>query len=492
MELFKLAGSLAAVDRKNWDPSLEVSGIETDSRQTGPGALFVACPGPCTDGHLHYEEAIRRKASVLVGERPPRVPLPAGTSFIQVVSSREALRFLLNQYYDFPSRHLKLIGITGTNGKTTLAFLLKCLLNTRIPAAYLGTLGYESPREKVALGNTTPGSVELYRLLGGAVKEGVRVVALEVSSHALDQKRIGGLEFELALFTGLSPEHLDYHKTMADYYGAKRRLFDSPYSPKQILVNKDSEYGRKLLGEHPQAKTYSLQDGADYRAREITARLEGSEFVFEWPEGRSKFHSTLPLRHNVENMTAVLASLHLLGFNPADFREALEKFPGVPGRLERIEADGFQVFVDYAHTPDAFENVLARARELRPGRILTLFGCGGDRDPAKRPEMTRLAYRYSDFVILTSDNPRTEDPAKILRQMRLGLPPGSKLSNVREIPDRREAIGELLAMAERGDLLFILGKGHEDYQVLGTQRIHFDDREVAREILKQRQLSMNQ
>ncbi|MBI2167102.1 MAG: UDP-N-acetylmuramoyl-L-alanyl-D-glutamate--2,6-diaminopimelate ligase [Candidatus Omnitrophica bacterium] len=487
MELSKLTRALAVTGRKNWNPTLEISAIVTDSRRTGPGDLFVACPGPETDGHLHYEEAIRRKAAVLVGERPLRVLLPAGVSFIQVASSREALSLLLNQFYDFPSRRLKLIGITGTNGKTTLAYLLKSLLNFRIPSAYLGTLGYESPRAKAALGNTTPGSVELYRLLNEAVKEGVRSVALEVSSHALDQQRIGGLEFELAVFTGLSPEHLDYHKTMADYYGAKRRLFEAPYSPKKILINRDSEYGKKLLGEHPGSKTYSLEGEADYRAREITARFEGSEFVFEWPGGRSKFHSSLALRHNVENMTAVLASLHLLGFNPGEFREALGKFSGVPGRLEPIEAEGFRVFVDYAHTPDAFENVLARARELHPRRILTLFGCGGDRDSAKRPEMTRIAYRYSDIVVLTSDNPRTEDPAEILRQMRCGLPSASNLPNVREIPDRREALGELLAMAEAGDVLFILGKGHEDTQVLATRKIHFDDRETVREILKQRQ-----
>ena len=490
MELSKLIRALTPVDRKNWNPSLEVSAIVTDSRKTGPGDLFAACPGPETDGHLHYEEAIRRKASVLVGERPLQVPLPAGVSFIQAVSSREALSLLLNQFYDFPSRHLKLIGITGTNGKTTLSCLLKHLLDSRIPSAYLGTLGYESPRMKAALGNTTPGSVELYRLLNEAVQEGVRSVALEVSSHALDQQRIGGLEFELAVFTGLSPEHLDYHKTMADYYGAKRRLFEAPYSPKKILIHRDSEYGRKLLGEHPRAKTYSLEGEADYRAREITARFEGSEFIFEWPGGRSKFHSSLALRHNVENMTAALASLHRLGFNPGEFGEALEKFSGVPGRPAPIRFDRFRVFVDYAHTPDAFENVLARARELRPRRILTLFGCGGDRDSAKRPEMARIACRYSDFVVLTSDNPRTEDPAEILRQMRCGLPPGSNPSNVREIPDRREALAELLAMAEAGDVLFVLGKGYEDTQVLGTRRIHFDDRETVPEILKQRQVRL--
>lgn len=323
------------------------------------------------------------------------------------------------------------------------------------------------------------------------------MVILEVSSHALHQKRVRALEFELALFTGLTPEHLDYHRTLEDYFKAKRLLFSHSPRPKKVLINQDSPYGRRLLEEFPEAKSFGLHPktsspwgrrpgGADYFAREINATFEGAEFLFEGPRGKVRFRTQLPLLHNVANAVAVLASLDLLGCDPKNFRDSLEGFSGVPGRLERFEGEGFTVFVDYAHTPEAFENVLSEARRLRPKRILTLFGCGGDRDPSKRPPMTRIAYHYSDFVILTSDNPRTEDPLEILREMRRGLPTDARLPNVLEILDRRVAICELLQMAKPGDILFVLGKGHEDCQILGPQRIPFDDREVVREWLQRR------
>jgi len=486
LKLSELTKELTILERQNWQPSLEISSVASDSRKVRPGNLFVACPGPKEDGHLFIEEAIKKGAQVCVAEKAPARPLSNGTVWLRVSDSREALTFLLNRYHGFPAKKLKLIGITGTNGKTTIAYLLNYLLGTRIRSGYIGTLGFQTPTKKGMLSNTTPGSEELFSLLTEMAQEGVRTVAVEVSSHALHQKRVEGLQFELALFTQLSPEHLDYHENLENYFQAKRLLFERAPKPKQMLINRDSPYGRRLLAEHRKAKSLSLSEAADYRVREIETTFEGSEFILETPEGKAPFRTLLAMRHNVENVATVLASLHLLGFDPSDFREALEKFPGVPGRLERIEGNGFSVFVDYAHTPDAFEHILSEARRLRPKRILTLFGCGGDRDPFKRPEMTRIAYHYSDFVILTSDNPRTEDPAEILRQMHQGLPAGRPLPNVVEISDRREAIAELLAMAQPGDSLFILGKGHEDYQILGSQKVHFDDREVVREILKKR------
>jgi UDP-N-acetylmuramoyl-L-alanyl-D-glutamate--2,6-diaminopimelate ligase len=486
LKLGELTRDLAVLERRNGEPSLDIASVVSDSRRVKPGSLFVACPGPRQDGHLFLEEALKRGAKALVAEKfPSGFPLN-GTAGLRVADSREALALLLNRYYRFPSKKLKLIGVTGTNGKTTIAFLLNFLLGRRIPSGYIGTLGHQSPTQRGPLSNTTPGSEELFSLLAKMAEEGVRAAALEVSSHALHQKRVEGLQFELALFTQLSPEHLDYHENLENYFQAKRLLFHRTPKPKRILINRDSPYGRRLLAENPKAKSLSLTDRADYSVEEIEASFEGSEFVLVTPDGKARFRTQLPLRHNVENAATVLAGLHLFGFDPAEFREALETFPGVPGRLERLEGNGFSVFVDYAHTPDAFEHILSEAKRLRPKRILTLFGCGGDRDPFKRPEMTRTAYHYSDFVILTSDNPRNEDPGEILRQMREGLPAGRPLPNVIEIPDRKEAIRELLAMAQPGDALFILGKGHEDYQILGTRKIHFDDREVVREILKKR------
>lgn len=486
MKLNQLVRSLTLLERRNWKPAFEIVGIRSDSRQVKPGDVFFACPGPTADGHQFFQESYRRGALVWVGEKLPVTPLPDEVVFLKVPDSHEALTQALNEFYGFPSRQMKLIGVTGTNGKTTIAYLLNYLLGQKIPSAYIGTLGYLTPRSRGGLPNTTPGPEELFSLLGQMLREGVRTVALEVSSHALNQKRVHGLEFELAVFTQLSAEHLDYHHSLEEYFQAKRQLFSRIPKPKQMLINRDSPYGRRLLGENRGAKSFSLEEEAHYRACEITTTFRGSEFLFKGPRGATKFRTEFPMTHNVSNVTAVLASLDLLGFDPPSFQEALEAFPGVPGRLERIEGNGFTVFIDYAHTPDAFENVLSESRKLSPQRILTLFGCGGDRDSSKRPEMTRIAYQYSDFVILTSDNPRTEDPSQILRQMRRGLPSSGPVPNVLEILDRREAIAELLTLAEPGDVVLILGKGHEDYQIFGSKKIHFDDREVVRDFLKRR------
>lgn len=489
MKLKELVGKFELLERRNWRPSLEISGIGSDSRRVKPGSLFVACPGPAADGHRFLEEAFRKGASAGVGEKEFTGSFPGDAVLLRVQDAREALAHFLNQFYGFPSTRLSLVGITGTNGKTTIAYLLNHLLGSQTASAYVGTLGVQSRHRKEPLANTTPGAEELFSLLAGMVQEGIRTVALEVSSHALDQKRVRGLAFELAVFTHLAAEHLDYHQTLENYFLAKRLLFTQAPRPQKMLINQDSPYGRRLLAENRQAKTFSLREKADYRVREVTANFEGSEFVFEGPRGRLKFRTRLPLLHNVANALAALASLDLLGLDPARFRGSLEEFPGVPGRMERMEGNGFTVFVDYAHTPDAFEHLLSEARKLQPRRILTLFGCGGDRDRLKRPEMARIAYHYSDYLILTSDNPRTEDPVEILHQMRQGLPGGFPLPNVLEMADRREAMGELMALAEPGDVVFILGKGHEDYQILGTERIPFDDREVVRDLVKSKRRS---
>ena len=486
MKLFKLVENLPLLEKKGWNPSLEISGICSDSRRVKKGNLFVACRGPHSDGHRFLNEAIQKGAVAVVGENGLEFSLSGEVTGLRVRDSREALVSLLNQFYGFPSRKMDLIGITGTNGKTTVAYLLNYLLGSKVRSGYIGTLGVLTPKGGRPLANTTPGAEELYSLLGEMMKEEIQTVALEVSSHALDQKRVNGLRFKLAVFMQLTPEHLDYHETIENYFQAKRLLFTREPQPEKMLVNRDSPYGRRLLGEFREAKSFSLEEKVDYVAREIETSFEGSEFVFEGPRGITRFRTSLPMKHNVVNSLAALASLDLLGYDPNDFRQTLEHFPGVPGRLERIEGNGFSIFVDYAHTPDAFENILSEARRLKPRRILTLFGCGGDRDPFKRPEMTRIAYHYSDWVILTSDNPRTEEPREILRQMREGLPANTPLPNVLEIVDRREAMDELLNLAEPGDALFILGKGHEDYQIFGTEKKHFDDREMVRDLLRRK------
>ncbi|MBI4115814.1 MAG: UDP-N-acetylmuramoyl-L-alanyl-D-glutamate--2,6-diaminopimelate ligase [Candidatus Omnitrophica bacterium] len=489
MKLQQLTKKLTLLDKWNWNPTLEINGVTSDSRCVKPGNIFVAWVGPHTDGHLYIEEAVKRGATVCVGEKEPSSPLLEGAVFLRVSDSRETLAHFLNEIHGSPSKKLKLIGVTGTNGKTTIAYLMNYLLGSKIRSGYIGTLGFQTPNRFGPLSNTTPGIEELFQLLREMKEEGIRAVAMEVSSHALHQRRVEGLEFELALFTQLTPEHLDYHPNLEEYFQSKRLLFSKPPQPKKMLINRDSPYGKRLLAENPKAKSFSITDDANYRARDIETSFEGSQFVFEKGKSKFKIKTQLPFIHNVSNVTSVLAALDLLGYDLKDFIEGLRVFSGVPGRMERVDGNGFSVFVDYAHTPDAFENILSEARRLRPKRILTLFGCGGDRDPFKRPKMTKIAYHYSDYVILTSDNPRTEDPLEIIRQMRHGLPSDSLLPNVIEIPDRREAIGELLTLAEPGDALFILGKGHEDYQVLGTEKIHFDDREIVTEILSNKRRS---
>lgn len=477
---------LSFLERRNWNPTLDIRGVSSDSRRVKPGEVFVACPGPASDGHRFLGEAYEKGARVWVGEAVPPSGVPEDVLFLRVSDSRETLAELLNRFYDYPSKKLRLIGVTGTNGKTTVVHLLNYLLGTRLSSASIGTLGYQTPSSAGPLNNTTPGAEELYSLLDRMVRQKVKVAAMEVSSHSLHQKRVFGLSFEVALFTQLTSEHLDYHQNLEEYFLAKRLLFSGDPGPRQMLINRDSPYGRRLLGEHPRAKNFSVEEKADFWSWEIATSFSGSEFIFEGPQGAGKINLRLPFLHNVANATSVLGTLALLGFDPLSFKEPLKEFPGVPGRLEPIEGQGFQVFVDYAHTPDAFENILSESRRLAPRRVLTVFGCGGDRDPFKRPEMTRIAYHYSDIVILTSDNPRTEDPGKILRDMRCGLPADNPLPNVLEIPDRREAIAEVLGLAEPGDVVFILGKGHEDYQILGHRKVHFDDREVVRDCLKRK------
>ena len=484
MKLQQLVRKQTLLETLNWKPTQDVGAVVSDSRNVKRGDLFVACPGPRADGYRFIEEALQRGARVIVSEKTFGDGPAEDVIYLRVADARAALSSFLNEFYDFPSEKLRLIGVTGTNGKTTIAYLLNELLNERIGSAYIGTLGVKFAGHQNALSNTTPGAEELFSLLAEKVKRGIQAVSMEVSSHALDQKRVGGLQFELALFTQLTPEHLDYHRSLENYFQAKRLLFTGTPKPKKMLINRDSPFGRRLLAENPEAKSFSLTEEADYRVREVNADFEGSEFIFQTPSGKARFRTRLPMIHSVANVLCVLASLDLLGFDPTDFRKALENFPGVPGRMERIEGNGFSVFVDYAHTPDAFQHILSEARRLQPKRILTLFGCGGDRDPFKRPEMTRIAYHYSDFVILTADNPRTEDPRQILEEMKKGLPAGTPLPNVLEILDRREAIKELLVLAEPGDALLILGKGHEDYQIIGTQKTHLDDREIVKEFLK--------
>ena len=487
MKLDDLFQGIPFLEKLHWKSSAHITHITSDSRLVTPGTLFVACRGSRMDAHDFIGQALLAGASAVVCESIPDFSFLKPVPVARVPSSRNALSLLLQRFYHFPDERLKLIGVTGTNGKTTIAYLLYRLLREKTGSAYLGTLDYEWPGHRLQSVNTTPGPELLIPILAQMRQDGVRYGVMEVSSHALDQGRVYGLPFELAIFTQLTQDHFDYHRTMERYFQAKRLLFSAVPSPKHTLINRDCVFGRRLLEEFSEAKSFSISQAADFEARSLESDFSGTRFVFKNTSGSSPCRIPMPFKHNVANAVAVLGALELLGFDPAEFFQELAAFEGIPGRLERVSKDEpFSVFVDYAHTPDAFENVLGQAARLKPRRIFTLFGCGGDRDPGKRKLMTEAACRFSDAVVLTSDNPRSEDPDKIIADMKEGIPSSGKRPEVFEVPDRRQAIEKLISLAGEGDVLFILGKGHEDYQILGDKKVPFDDRLVARECLQQR------
>jgi UDP-N-acetylmuramoyl-L-alanyl-D-glutamate--2,6-diaminopimelate ligase len=410
-----------------------------------------------------------------------------GVVKIVVADGRMALSRLSANYYDHPSRHLPVIGVTGTNGKTTTTHLLSAIFNgARGKAGLIGTIEYRIGDEAFPASHTTPESLELQEMLRKMTDAGCTHAVMEVSSHALVQRRVDDVRFRSAVFTNLTQDHLDYHGTMEEYFRAKHRLFTMLEADSTAVVNIDSPYGTQILKNCAAANvTYGTGDGADYRAVNIEATLRGTGFAVEHRRKTETVRSRLTGRFNVSNILAAYACTASLGVEPGDIIGGIETMPGIRGRFESIlSPDGWIAIIDYSHTPDALENVLDAIREIKPpsGKIITVFGCGGDRDLTKRPIMGKIAEELSDLVIVTSDNPRTEDPEKILDDILGGISDRSKI--VREV-NRREAIGIALTEARKDDVVLIAGKGHETYQVVGTKRIHFDDREVVYEYIGQ-------
>ena len=487
MKLGHLLKRTRPLEKIHWDPHRQIRKITSDSRLVEAGDFFVACPGSRMDGHDFLGQAVLAKAAAIAFEYTPGIVIPSHVSAFRVDSAPAFLAEALNAYYNFPDQEVGLTGVTGTNGKTTITYLLHQLLREEDAAAYLGTLWYDLHSSKSPSYNTTPGSEVLIPLLDQMRRESIKHCVMEISSHALSQRRTHALQFQLAIFLQLTQDHLDYHKNMESYFQTKRLLFSSEPFPRRALINQDCPYGQRLLKEMPHAKSFSLNQEADYFAKEVVSSFQGSHFKFCFKEREVPIQIRLPMAHNVSNVVSVLAALDILGYDPARFREHLAEIPGIPGRLERISnPHGFQVFVDYAHTPDAIKNVLSAARNLKPKRILTLFGCGGDRDREKRPLMAEAACHYSDILVLTSDNPRSEDPEMIARDIRKGIPRNGNNVKVFEILDRGEAIKQVLDLAEPDDVVFLLGKGHEDTQILGDKKLPFDDRLVAKECLQRK------
>ncbi len=484
---------------------LEISGLAYDSRKVAPGSMFFCVAGHERDGHDFAPAALSAGAAVLVVERPLGLHAPE----VVVESARAAMGPLAARFHGDPTRQLRVVGVTGTNGKTTTAHLVRALLDAGGKrCGLLGTVGsLIGGAERVAT-RTTPEAIDLQADFRAMLDGGERYCAMEVSSHALALGRTDGTRFAAAVFTNLTQDHLDFHPTMEDYFQAKRRLFESPLpgaggeigrsgeslgeayrGPAVKVVNLDDPYGRRLAGEIEGAVTFAIDAPADYRAQEVSVDLGGSRFQLHTPVGERRLSLPLPGRFNVSNALAALAVAHCLGIELDTVVAALERGVHVPGRVESVdEGQSFAVLVDYAHTPDSLANVLSTAHEVvGEGRVICVFGAGGDRDRGKRPLMGEIGARLADVLLVTSDNPRSEDPEAIIAEIMQGArsakrPPGAP--PVTAEVDRRTAIERAVALAEHGDVLVIAGKGHEQGQELaGGVKVPFDDVTVAREAL---------
>jgi len=458
---------------------LPVMGVACHSKQVRAGEVFVAIRGPRHDGHQFLAEAAQRGACAVVVEQPPAEQMPCPV--IVLPDTKRAMPTIAARWYGEPAKKLRAIGVTGTNGKTTTTYLLKAILEASGQrVGMLGTVAYEIGQRHLPSVNTTPGALDLQRLLADMVQEGLSWSVMEVSSHALDQRRIEGLAFDAAIFTNLGSDHLDYHKTRERYAEAKRRLFDYLRPEGRAVLNADDPYGRALSGdlrEHP-VLTYGLERPAQVFVRRVDCGWQGTDLVLESPWGIFAVSTPLIGRHNVLNIAAACGTCLSLGVSTYAVQHALANFVQVPGRLECVANDaGIQAVVDYAHTADALRLVLLSLRELVRGRLIVVFGCGGDRDRTKRPVMGQIASLLADQVILTADNPRSEDPMDIIRHIKQGLVPG--FQDYQVIADREQAITTALALARTDDAVLIAGKGHEAYQVFDHITVPFSDREVV-------------
>jgi UDP-N-acetylmuramyl-tripeptide synthetase len=470
------------------DENVVVTDVTHDSRQAGKGSLFVAVRGELSDAHKFVPQVMEQGAVGVLSELERPSNFPGG--WLQVENVRSAMALAAAEVHRHPSRELQLVGITGTNGKTTTAYLVASIPEAAgEPVAMTGTVQYWLGKERRKAGRTTPEATDMQRLLRQAVEIGCRTAVMEASSQAMDFHRCDELEYAVAVFSNLTRDHLDYHKTMENYWYAKQRLFDGRLGsrPKTSVINIDDSYGVELADRLEQeglrVVRYAVKADADITAGDPEFSLAGMRFRLRTPAGEIDFHSPLVGPPHVYNTLAAVGSGLALGYSLETITKALEKCTGAPGRFERVPHDGdFAVVVDYAHSDDALLNVLRTARDVTKGRIITVFGCGGDRDRSKRAPMGEAAGSLSDVVILTSDNPRTENPDQILADAEVGIQKTGK--PYEKIADRTDAIHHAIRQARADDLVVIAGKGHEDYQIIGHDTFHFDDKEVAREALK--------
>lgn len=465
------------------DNSREVTELVIDSRKVTQSSLYIAMRGTVVDGHSFIASAIEKGAAAIVCEELPET-LVENVTYVQVKDSSKALGHLASNFYRNPSQKLKLIGVTGTNGKTSVSTLLfDVFKNLGYPAALLSTVEIRIGEEIIPATHTTPDVITINRILAEAVEKGCEFAFMEVSSHGIAQNRIEGLHFKIAGFSNLTHDHLDYHKTFEEYLKTKKRFFDQLEDTAIAITNVDDKNGNVMLqNTKATKKSYALKTMADYHGKLLEVDFNGMLLNFNGKE----FWTTLTGKFNVYNLLLVFGIAAELGFEQDEILQAISKLKRVSGRFETFKSDGGIFFiVDYAHTPDALENILDSINDIRTKneRLITVFGCGGDRDHSKRPEMGNIATKKSTLAIITSDNPRTEDPAQIIKEIEAGVEP-QNFSKYTSIPDRKEAIKMAIKFAEPKDIVLVAGKGHETYQEINGVRHHFDDKEVINELWK--------
>ncbi|MBN1381429.1 MAG: UDP-N-acetylmuramoyl-L-alanyl-D-glutamate--2,6-diaminopimelate ligase [Deltaproteobacteria bacterium] len=504
MKLSELIGTCPILDVTG-DCSLDITKICYDSRICEAGCLFVAVSGLTADGHDFINQAVSKGAVAVVHER--EISLPSGITAVRVVDARRVLGTLGRNFYRDPSSELCLIGVSGTKGKTTITYLLESIFQAAgFSTGVLGTVNYRFGEKVMPAPNTTPESIEMQKILRQMADEGVNHIIAEVSSHAVDLRRVDDCAFDLGLFTNLAQDHLDYHLTMENYYQAKKRFFTEviPEGGKgrspQMIINADDPWGKRLISEVGKAGvlTYGIDNPSDVKAEKYTIAVHGLHAELTSPRGRMAVASKLIGKFNLYNILAAVAAALALHIEPETIKDGIGKLKSVPGRLEKVDA-GIEtepvVFVDYAHTEDALRKVLENLTDFKKARIITVFGCGGDRDRGKRPLMGAAVAALSDIAIVTSDNPRTEDPLTIIAAIEEGISEtvmtkvspddltADRLKSYAVIPDRKKAIEKAVAIADPSDIVLIAGKGHEDYQIIGRQRLPFDDRLIAAKAL---------
>jgi UDP-N-acetylmuramoyl-L-alanyl-D-glutamate--2,6-diaminopimelate ligase len=462
----------------------EIAGIAFSSKAARPGFLFAALPGAARSGLDFVAEALANGAAAVLSAWPK--PPAVDTAWVQVADAREALALAAANFYGHPSDRMKVVGVTGTKGKTTTTFILEEILRAAGSApGLIGTIEYRRPGWSTAAPRTTPESSDLQALLRDFLDAGVSHCVMEVSSHALEQKRVWGVSYDVAVFTNLSGEHMDYHPSMEAYFEAKRKLFFLNHKKSAAVVNWDDPWGQKLVAELPMATvTFGLEPAAIVRALKYIPSEKGIDVQVSYPGGTMRIQSALVGRHNLYNLLAAVGAALALSVPPADIVKGIAALKGVPGRFERVpNRRGILVVVDYAHTDNALENLLMTAREFKPRRVIVVFGAGGDRDRDKRERMGRVAARLADWTVLTSDNPRSEDPAEIIAAIERGF--AKEAVRAYEVePDRRKAIVRALATANKGDIVLVAGKGHENTQIFRDRTVHFSDVEVIEETLR--------